>query len=517
MEPSKETGHVSVREMTEHIDLVEKKMLMKTESQEWRTERQRVDSDFLAVKSETFHNESDEKHQNAEPNDVGHKIKENTMINDHRIVEKTFSAEPNGGKSCSEERKEEQQTPMNFAQNVSDLLKNDAKSFHEEHQNAEKKSQAKKNTEKSVHEDAKEEKPPMNYAEVVSSQLKTVDQKKVGLKSKEGEKSKKKTEEPRIKEVKPPPKPEPEPLKDYNHRHEESDIEVTFEVLLSPEMASFGKNVFIIFGRPLSDWTFLMVQMKPKEGVPVVIEPGRFVYLTGTLPLNLMFKSKTIPYKYVVQNEHGYNIWEDIYAPDLKGGEVNRCLVVPDKVESKFTKYDDIILPKGVNNPLQLQRFGREVAIKWMLPRPKNFGDPNFDFDAIFERFSNVIKTFGSNGTKLCIDDSPKGCFNPSGFSIESAIKNQLRDLFKHFETSVNDSDPEKMLRVVIYLCLIDNSKYLEIVEQSQFLNIFEAFWRFKELFPNQLPKSIHGDIQSRICAALKKLVQSFVDLPFNR
>jgi hypothetical protein len=282
-------------------------------------------------------------------------------------------------------------------------------------------------------------------------------------------------------------------------------------------MASFGKNVFIIFGLPLSDWTFAMVQMKPKEGVQVVIEPGRFVYLTGTLPLNLMFKSKTIPYKYVVQNEHGYNIWEDIYAPDLKGGEVNRCLVVPDKVESKFTKYDDIILPKGVNNPLQLQRFGREVAIKWMLPRPKLFDDPNLDFEAVLDRFFLVVKTFGNNGTKLCVDDSPKGYLNPHGFSIEPVVKNQLKDFLKRIETYLEESDSGKLLRAVVYLCLIDNPKYFEIVEPVQFLMIFVAFWRCRAMLPNQLPNSIHGDIQSRLCAALKKIVQSFVNLPINR
>jgi hypothetical protein len=206
----------------------------------------------------------------------------------------------------------------------------------------------------------------------------------------------------------------------------------------------------------------------------------------------------------------------------LNGGVVNRCLVVPDKVESKFTKYDDVILPKDARNPAQLQKEGREVAINWMLPRPKNFQGQNFDFDAVWERFLLVVKTFGYNGTRLCVGDNPKGSFNPFGFSIESTVRNQLKKFFKRFETYLDENDLGKILHVALYFCLVasyqvGNTKFFQINELGQFLTIFEAFRRVGELLLSQLPKSIHGDIQSQIVIALKNFVRDFVNLPMDR
>ena len=541
VEPSEQTGHVLVREMAEQLNLAEKKKQMELTSEKRKSDRQRFEQDFEAAKiEETSITKDVEKQFYEEPNDGRHK-----NFSDHRNVENTYVSGKYEENSFSEEGKNVEEPSCEDGKNVEkqfvERRKTNEKSFHEEAKDADKslvkggkndkelsdddvKNSGKqvseeKNGEKSFHEEPKEGQPQMSYAKVVSNHLKNEDQKKVGQKQTDDDSSKKSTEPKRLQaEVKAPPKPEPDPMKEYNHRHEESDIEVTFEVLLSPEMASFVKNVFIIFGSPLSDWNTQMVQMRQKENV----EPGNYIYLTGTLPLNLKYKSKSIPYKYVVKNEEGNVKWEDInIAASSIGGEINRCLVVPDKVESKFTKFDDVILPKGVKNHLQSQRQGREVATRWMLPSPKDFDDPDFDFEAICERFSLVIKTFGNNGTRLCVGETPRGFFNPSGFSIESVVSKQLKNFFKRFETYLDENDLGKLLRIALYFCVVSiyqvgNAKFFQIDELGQFLIIFEAFRRCKEMLPNQLPRSIDGDIQGRICDALKKLVQSFVNLPVN-
>jgi hypothetical protein len=284
-------------------------------------------------------------------------------------------------------------------------------------------------------------------------------------------------------------------------------------------MAKLGKDVYIIIGPPLSDWKCLMVKMTRKEDAPEVIQPGGFVYLTGTLPLNIEYKSKSIPYKYIVTDTNGHATWESIYHSTLKGGEVNRCLVVPNRTEARFFKFDDVILPKEAKTPSPLQQKGREMATKLMLPRPSHFRSPAFDFEQIWERFDQVIKTHGHNGTKLCIGDDPKGYFNPSYYNVDSIVKNQLNNFFKAFGPSVQEKkdNKETLFRMVIFFCLTAaKTNFFSLNMRDQYMALFDIFWSNKDLIPDNLPESIHGEIQIKIVESLKKIVQDFVDLPIN-
>ena len=316
------------------------------------------------------------------------------------------------------------------------------------------------------------------------------------------------------------PTKEPQ-LKSYTHRHSDQDIEVTFEVLLSPEMSTLGNKVCIVFGPPLSDWETAMVEMKLKDPSLPLIEPEKYVYLSGVLPLNVNLKSKSIPYKYVVNLTQGGHIWEHIEVSNTSGGTFNRCLVVPDKAERRFTKFDDVILPKDIgrkSSASQLQRHGREVATMWMLPRPRDLENPDFDFELALERFCGVVKSHGNNGLKLCANDNPKGYLNPCGYKVESAVQIQLKKFFRRFEEFLKDNNLGKLLLTAVYLCLVGNTEHLEIKEKGQFMTFFEAFWKCRDLLfdPTRLPKSIAGEIQNKICASLKKLIQDFVNLPVN-
>ena len=329
-------------------------------------------------------------------------------------------------------------------------------------------------------------------------------------------KSSKGKPEPKV--VEPPKKTT---LASYNHRHEESDIQVTFEVLLSSEMALYGRNVFIAFGPPLSNWNTVMVEMRQKEGTPAVIAPGNYFYLTGVLPLNKDYKCRSIPYKYIVKDDRDNIFWEHIHYIDLKRtySNINRCLVVPDKVQ-KFTKFDDVILPRLTiqDRPaIQLQKFGRVIAVAWMLPRPVDFDNRDLDFKATITTFDCVVKSFGNNGMRICEDNEPRGYFNPHAFNVDSCVGEQIKNVLERFKTYLKENDLGKILRVALYLCLISTTKYLDIKQLDQFLPFFEAFKLCGELLFDtvQLPK-IEGEIQNQITGALKKLVKDFVNLQAN-
>ena len=304
-------------------------------------------------------------------------------------------------------------------------------------------------------------------------------------------------------------------LQNYTHHHEDNDIEVTFEVLLSPEMLLHGRTVCMAFGPPLSDWTLAMVQMKQKEGTPV-IEPGSYLYMTGVLPLNIKHKCMSIPYKYVIKDEQGNIEWENIEMAYKFDGNINRSFVVPDKVK-KFTKYDDVILPKLPTSSYHLQKLGREAAVSWMLSRSNDFNNSKFDFEAALNRLEGIAKSFGSNGMRLCLNDTPKMFFNPQGFTIEYLLQEQIKkEAYNLLKTELNSNNFLKILRLAIYLCLVGATKHYDIKSLDQFLHIFEAFRVCGDLLfdPDQLEQMIDAEVSNQISDALKKLVKDFVDFP---
>ena len=308
-----------------------------------------------------------------------------------------------------------------------------------------------------------------------------------------------------------------ETFKSYNHRPTDTDIEVVFEVMLSPEMASIGTMVYIFFGPPLSDWQTMMVMMGPKVDAPEVTKSGNYRYLTGTLPFSSEHTCLHIPYKYVVFGKRGFS-WEFIPSTVYKIGEVNRCLFVPERTGSRFYKFDDVVLPQDSINKPQLLKVGREAATIWMLPRPNNLKEASFDFEEAWKRFEQVIKTHGNNGTKVCVGDYPKGFHNPSQYLVETAVKSSLEQVFKVFKKlhESKESDREVLLRMALYLSLAASTKYFAIIDIEQHLTVFDVLLRCRDLIPDRLPKSVRGELQNQVVEALKKLVQNFVDLPIN-
>jgi hypothetical protein len=310
-------------------------------------------------------------------------------------------------------------------------------------------------------------------------------------------------------------KPAQKILKNFQHRPPQGDtIEVTFEVLLAKEMNLPDSKVVIVFGPPVSDWESEDVLMS-KVDLPV-IDNGNFIFLTGVLHLSRDLIGKTIPYKYVVRTARK-EIWEHIEIASAYQ-VVNRCLIVP-KVESKFTKFDDAILTYSWCFDIEAKtRRGREVATTWMLPRPSELDDPNFDFSLALQRFDDVIKAHGSNGTKVCIGGYSKP-FNPFEYSVESVVQRHLANFLRRLRTYLKESsDQGKVLRAVLYICLVGNTKTLKIDQFEDFLIIFEAFRTCSEILFDEslLPESIEGDVQIELVESLKKIVKDFVTLPVN-
>lgn len=305
-------------------------------------------------------------------------------------------------------------------------------------------------------------------------------------------------------------------LSAYKHQSSDNDVIVTFEALLSPELAFPDSQVVIAFGPPLSDWKALMVQMAIKPGTPV-IEPGGYRYLTGQLPLCQKFQNKSIPYKYIVMKKGGKLIWENIKF-SFEQGTLNRCLMVSDKSGNAFTKFDDVILPeedfiKTKKSVYQLQRLGRETAMKWMVPRPSDLDDPNFDFKLALKRFHGVVGAFQDNGSRLCVGDEPKHKFNPIGFEIKSCIREYFQNFLSRLGEYLTAGDDGKTFRTAVYLTMLHDTKHITISDSKSFQLIFQAFRSAKNvlLVTDWQPKSITGEVQLKIVAAMKKLVLDFV------
>ena len=184
----------------------------------------------------------------------------------------------------------------------------------------------------------------------------------------------------------------------------------------------------------------------------------------------------------------------------------------------KYIKFDDVILPELTSQDRSanvLQKIGREMAVIWMLPRPKDMVSSNFDFEAALDRFGAVVKSFDSNGMKTCVQDEPRGSHTPKSFQIKPIVERQVKELFQQFKFFLKEQDQLKILRTALYLCLLSGSKYLFIHELDQFLPIFEALRLCGELLfdPGQISVTIEGEIQNQVVDALKKLVKDFVNL----
>lgn len=285
------------------------------------------------------------------------------------------------------------------------------------------------------------------------------------------EKSDKNTDNKRMKMV--------EPLKqDFQESALGDEIEVNFEVLLSKEMNIPKSKVRIVFGPPLSDWNTQLVEMKAKTEKPVIpenhvfykndrIQLGNCRFLTGVLFLPKEFQNRNIPYKYIVVTESNAVIWEHIALANNEGKEVNRCLLVHNQItKNYFVKFDDIILGSTLSDfPLGFifQRLGRETASLWMMPRPSELDNPNFDFESALERFEQVIKSHGSNGTCLCLGDVPCRKLNPVGYSVSEQL-NKYRDNFlKRFSAYLQSDDVRKLLRTTLWLLLLVHQRNIHL------------------------------------------------------
>ena len=228
--------------------------------------------------------------------------------------------------------------------------------------------------------------------------------------------------------LKPPSiKNEKQELKTQNLRrpdsaYEQPTIKVTFQVLLSKGMTIPDSRVVILFGNPLSDWETVLVEMKPMR-LDAKIDNGNYVFMVGDLQFPQELMGKTIPYKYVVIKEKGPVSWEYVFYFN-QNKIADRCLIVPDV--PSFVKYDDVILPENLKdkNFGEEVRKGRSFATRWMLPRPSELDDPNFDL----EDYLNVFKAFRFCAG-LLFDDSFLATINNEGrVRICEALKELVQD-----------------------------------------------------------------------------------------
>ena len=282
-----------------------------------------------------------------------------------------------------------------------------------------------------------------------------------------------------------------EPLKqNFQESVSDDEIKVTFEVLLSDEMKIPNGKVRIVFGPPLSDWGTQMVEMKIKDGKENVkprnyvfhngirVTSGNYTFLTGVLYLQKKLQTKSIPYKYIVETQ-SRTIWEHIEFGYNDGKEVNRCLFVPNQiVRNSFTKFDDVILGRRFFPPAHIfQRLGRETASLWMMPRPSELDNPNFDFEAALERFELVIKSHGDNGTSLCLDNEQCRKLNPVGYNVKEQINSCLENFSKRIDSYLKGDDMTKLLRSTLWYLLLAHQREFTVKNEVS-LKILEAFER---------------------------------------
>ena len=320
---------------------------------------------------------------------------------------------------------------------------------------------------------------------------------------------------------KPPSnKIEKQELKTQNLRwldsaYEQPTIKVTFQVLLSKGMTIPDYRVVILFGNPLSDWETVLVEMKPMR-LDAKIDNGNYVFMVGDLQFPQELMGKTIPYKYVVIKEKGPVSWEYVFYFN-QNKITDRCLIVPDV--PSFVKYDDVILPENLKdkNFGEEVRKGRSFATRWMLPRPSELDDPNFDFSVAVAKFEQVARAHGYNGTRVFLGNYSLP-YNPTAYSVEEEVRKHVRNFLYRLKSYLKDGgDQGKIFRTAIFISLVRKLKYCFNFDSEDYLNVFKAF-RFCAglLFDDPFPATINNEGRVRICEALKELVQDFVNLPVN-
>jgi len=293
---------------------------------------------------------------------------------------------------------------------------------------------------------------------------------------------------------------------------EDMTIRLSFEVLLSSEMFVPDSGLVICFGTPVSDWETQNVFMSPKTskiGANYTLMAGVFDF-----PRRLM--GKTIPYKYVVLHKNTGRIkWEHIHHMPEYRSTVNRCLIVPE-VESQFTKFDDVVLSDDMEDSSERVGKGRAEAILWMMPRPKEFGDPDFFLSAALERFEQVLKA--NKETRVCIGDDRSTVFIPPSYNSTKKLTEiyveRCMECLKKYVGNKN-ANVGHTLRVATYICLI-HSRLKELNFTVDHCNLmFKAFEVCSEKLweDPSFTVSMDSEMQARACEALKLLVGNFVGL----
>ncbi len=194
----------------------------------------------------------------------------------------------------------------------------------------------------------------------------------------------------------------------------------------------------------------------------------------------------------------------------------DRCLIVPN-VSSSFAKYDDVILKEDWSNAHERVGKGRSVATTWMLPRPSELDDAGFDLWAAKERFEQVVRAHEPQGTKIC-SESFSYPYNPMYYSAARQVEIHIRNFLRRLKNYLKQERQEngKILKAVIYICLVRKSKYCFTFQLDDYLDIFKVFFNSSEVLFNDgspLPK-VSGGFQEQVCEALKSLVQDFVGVP---
>ena len=99
-----------------------------------------------------------------------------------------------------------------------------------------------------------------------------------------------------------------------------------------------------------------------------------------------------------------------------------------------------------------------------MLPRTNDFVNPDVDYESAWGRLTLLTKSFGHNGMRLCIDNTPKGYFNLVDYDVKRSVRKHMAKFYKSFEEMLNGNDVGKVLRSALFICLVGyHTEHLEI------------------------------------------------------
>jgi hypothetical protein len=270
-------------------------------------------------------------------------------------------------------------------------------------------------------------------------------------------------------------------------------IEVNFEVLLCSDF-HFDHDrdeVYILFGKPVSDFEAFMVGMMPIKNKMMKSD---YVYLKGTLELSRGFLGDNIPYKYAVVKGGSKEVeWEHIHT--WSNSILNRCLNVPKEHQAGlgFPKLDDVIWKKSFNPDMSKFANARCRSMKVMFPDLDDLivEPPMQSIEAMLYRVMTVVASFDFSGplAQKTIMDKAHHCENyiPTRFSIMDGIRPYVTRVINMM---LEDNHPPVVrFKIALFLALLKYQRCVNKFSDYIIISLFEAFKIFAQAWAENGPE----------------------------